>query len=75
MIICFYWQLHAKFNDQANGSLSMSFRLHLRLMGLQFHCVFWDTGYPHNGRADNAAYRHDRCADKRRYRHDREIDF
>ena len=33
-----------------------------------------DTGYPHDGRADNAAYRHDRRADKRRYRHDREID-
>ena len=34
-----------------------------------------DTGYPHDGRADNAAYRHDRRADKRRYRHDREIDI
>ena len=34
-----------------------------------------DTGYPHDGRADNAAYRHDRPADKRRYRHDREIDI
>ena len=32
-----------------------------------------DTGYPHDGRADNAAYRHDRRADKRRYPHDREI--
>ena len=31
-----------------------------------------DTGYPHDGRADNAAYRHDRRADKRRYPHDRE---
>ena len=29
-----------------------------------------DTGYPHDGRADNAAYRHDRRADKRRYLHD-----
>ena len=40
---------------------------------------FWicpkDTGYPHDGRADNAAYRHDRRADKRRYPHDREIDI
>ena len=34
-----------------------------------------DTGYPHDGRADNAAYRHDRRADKRRYPHDREIDI
>ena len=34
-----------------------------------------DTGYPHDGRADNAAYRHDRRADKRRYRHDREIEI
>ena len=25
-----------------------------------------DTGYPHDGRADNAAYRHDHHADKRR---------
>ena len=37
--------------------------------------VKMDTGYPHDGRADNAAYRHDRRADKRRYRHDREIDI
>ena len=37
------------------------------------NCV--DTGYPHDGRADNAAYRHDRRADKRRYLHDREIEF
>ena len=35
----------------------------------------YGTGYPHDGRADNAAYRHDRHADKRRYRHDREIDI
>ena len=35
----------------------------------------YDTGYPHDGRADNAAYRHDRRADKRRYPHDREIDI
>ena len=34
-----------------------------------------DTGYPHDGHADNAAYRHDRRADKRRYPHDREIDI
>ena len=34
----------------------------------------YDIGYPHDGRADNAAYRHDRRADKRRYPHDREID-
>ena len=31
-------------------------------------------GYPHDGRADNAAYRHDRRADKRCYRHDRRAD-
>ena len=37
--------------------------------------VVSDTGYPHDGRADNAAYRHDRRADKRRYPHDREIDI
>ena len=29
-----------------------------------------DTGYPHDGRADNAAYWHDRRADKRCYPHD-----
>ena len=34
-----------------------------------------DTGYPHDGRANNTAYRHDRRADKRRYPHDREIDI
>ena len=34
-----------------------------------------DTGYPHDGRADNTAYRHDRREDKRRYQHDREIDI
>ena len=28
-------------------------------------------GYPHDGRADNAAYRHDRRADNAAYRHDR----
>ena len=33
------------------------------------------TGYPHDGRADNAAYRHDRRADNRRYPHDREIEY
>ena len=38
-------------------------------------CNFHDTGYPHDGRADNAAYRHDRRADKRRYPHDRENDI
>ena len=34
-----------------------------------------DTGYPHDGCADNAAYRHDRHADKRHYPHDGEIDI
>ena len=38
-------------------------------------CFIFDTGYPHDGRADNAAYRHNRRADKRHYRHDREIDI
>ena len=42
---------------------------------LEFHNVWKDTGYPHDGRADNTAYRHDRRADKRRYPHDREIDI
>ena len=37
--------------------------------------VKYDTGYPHDGRADNTAYRHDRRADKRRYPHNREIDI
>ena len=37
--------------------------------------MLFDTGYPHDGCADNAAYRHDRRADKRRYPHDREIDI
>ena len=40
-----------------------------------FPPIKYDTGYPHDGRADNAAYRHDRRADKRRYPHDREIDI
>ena len=31
-------------------------------------------GYPHNGRADNAAYRHDCRADNAAYRHDRHAD-
>ena len=31
-------------------------------------------GYPHDGRADNAAYRHDRRADNAAYRHDRRAD-
>ena len=37
--------------------------------------IFNDTGYPHDGRADNAAYRHDRRADKQRYPHDKEINI
>ena len=31
-------------------------------------------GYPHDGRADNAAYRHYRRADNAAYRHDRRAD-
>ena len=31
-------------------------------------------GYPHDGRADDAAYRHDRLADNAAYRHDRRAD-
>ena len=31
-------------------------------------------GYPHDGRADNAAYRHDRRADNAAYRHNRRAD-
>ena len=31
-------------------------------------------GYPHDGRADNAAYRHDRRADNAAYRPDRRAD-
>ena len=33
--------------------------------------ITYDTGYPHDGRADNAAYWHDPRADKRCYRHDK----
>ena len=44
-------------------------------MSVFFLNFFFDTGYPHDGRADNAAYRHDRRADKRRYPHDREINI
>ena len=44
-------------------------------MTLRQRTDYIDTGYPHDGRADNAAYRHDRRADKRRYPHDREIDI
>ena len=40
----------------------------------KIHCDVDDTGYPHDGHADNAAYRHDRRADKQRYQHDREIE-
>ena len=39
---------------------------------LKINLIFY-TGYPHDGRADNATYRHDRRADKWRYPHDREI--
>ena len=42
---------------------------------ISYKYAFSDTGYPHDGRADNAAYRHDRRADKRRYPHDREFDI
>ena len=42
---------------------------------IKLKTVVKDTGYPHDGRADNTAYRHDRRADKRRYPHDREIDI
>ena len=34
-----------------------------------------DTGYPHDGSADNATYWHDRHVYKRCYRHNREIDI
>ena len=34
-----------------------------------------DTGYPHDGCADNATYRHDHRVDKRRNPHDREINI
>ena len=44
-------------------------------MKLPMNADIYDTGYPHDGRADNAAYRHDCRADKRRYPHDREIDI
>ena len=44
-------------------------------ISVTFTAIVFDTGYPHDGRADNAAYRHDRRADKRRYPHDREIDI
>ena len=53
----------------------MSLELLLDLFIKVFFKYFKDTGYPHDGRADNAAYRHDRPADQRRYRHDREIDI
>ena len=48
---------------------------HVSVSSEQLPAVVPDTGYPHDGRADNAAYRHDRRADKRHYRHDREIDI
>ena len=64
MIVCFY-------------SLNM-----LQINSLEYYyqklflvSIIFDTGYPHDGRADNTAYRHDRRADKRRYPHDREIDI
>ena len=32
--------------------------------------VFYDTGYPHDGRADKDSYPHDGRADKNSYPHD-----
>ena len=52
----------------------IAFRCDLLCTGI-FYRTSNDTGYPHDGRADNTAYRHDRRADKRRYPHDREIDI
>ena len=49
--------------------------LYLLLFYIFLGAFLYDTGYPHDGRADNTAYRHDRRADKRRYPHDREIDI
>ena len=49
--------------------------IRLRLKYFNYFSIFGDTGYPHDGRADNAAYRHDRRVNKRRYPHDREIDI
>ena len=37
-----------------------------QLLMYQELSVINNTGYPHDGRADNAAYRHDRRVDKRR---------
>ena len=34
----------------------------------------FDTGYPHDGRADKDSYPHDRRADKDSYPHDRRAD-
>ena len=66
-------------SHMANGiSFTVNNCGHLSASSDENYCLtddFVDTGYPHDGRADNAAYRHDRRADKRRYPHDREIDI
>ena len=37
---------------------------------LKFVFFFFDSGYPHDGRADKNPYSHDRRADKDSYPHD-----
>ena len=40
----------------------------------QLEYFFFDTGYPHDGRADKDSYPHDGRADKDSYPHDRRAD-
>ena len=35
-----------------------------------YHGLLWDSGYPHDGRADKNPYPHDCRADKDSYLHD-----
>ena len=37
---------------------------------LKIHILLYDSGYPHDGRADKNPYPHDRRADKDSYPHD-----
>ena len=52
----------------------MDYRNGLLYAVLSASNVFYDTGYPHDGRADKDSYPHDGRADKDSYPHDRRAD-
>ena len=39
-------------------------------LGCEYDCLYIDSGYPHDGRADKNPYPHDCRADKDSYPHD-----